>query len=46
MSKWAIDRTQTGTISSGQSEPGSNFIEGVFHNTRISRAGASPSDWV
>ena len=43
---WPIYETLTGTTTSGQSGPGSNGNEGVFHTTQISRTGVSPSDVV
>ena len=35
-----------GTTSSGQSWPGSNYKEGVFHSPKVYRAGSSTSDAV
>ena len=43
---WLIDETQTGTITLGQSGPGSNGTEGVLHIRQSSRTGASLSDGV
>ena len=39
-----INGTQTGTTTSGQSEPWSNDNEGVLHIPQISRTGTSPLD--
>ena len=41
---WPIDRTLSGAINSGQSEPGNNNNEGVFHIPQSSYISASPSD--
>ena len=42
---WPIDRTLSGATTPGQSRPGSNDNEGVFHIPQSSSiTGASPSD--
>ena len=43
---WLIDWTLTGSITTGQSEPGSNGNEGVLHILQISRNAASTLDVV
>ena len=43
---WPIDGALTGTTTLGQSGPGSNGNEGVFHIPQSSRTEASPSDTV
>ena len=41
---WRIDRTLSGTTTTGQSGPGSNGNKGVLCISQISKAGAWPSD--
>ena len=41
---WPIDGTVTGTTTLGQSGPGSNSNEGVFHIPQSSKMGTSPLD--
>ena len=41
---WSKDRTQSGTTTPSQNEPGSNGNKGVLHITQSSRVGASTSD--
>ena len=43
-SLWPLDGTLKGTITPGQSGPGSNSNEGVLHTTKNSRAEASQPD--
>ena len=43
---WPINRILKGTTSPGQSGPGSNGNEEVFHTLQNFRTGASPPDVV
>ena len=43
---WSIDRTLSGTTTSGQSGPGSNGNEGVLHVPQSFKIGALPSNFL